>query len=136
MSEVRATFWVLFHSERGITTEQVEQALRALPRVQVELASQSTFVVHDRSWPAVACEVFVCYEPNTSVRDESEDIADLFGLERSDKAYIATCDRRFEISYDIDVEMDCSNAWIRATNVLQALVPEHVLFDLLSGRFP
>ncbi len=121
---------ILFHNTRDVATETVAQTLAQIPDVRIEIVEPSRIIVWKDSWPI---RVWCAKEPH--VLQESGEIAELFATERQDRGIIASSDRRFEVSYEPDPDMNYFNTWLFVIEKLFPLVQGKV-FDPTDGTFP
>jgi len=108
---------VLFHSDHSITIQQVAEALQSLPRVEVTVVDPTRIIVHQDQWSFT-----VTYTDRPYVRTELQEMAERFASGRPDKDFIATCDRRFAISWVPDPNMAYFNTWLFVTHKVESLV--------------
>jgi hypothetical protein len=109
--------FILFHSDQRVTMPQVAEALGSLPGVEVAIIGPSKIVVREDGWPFT-----VYYATVPHVLAESHEMAQSHAAGRPDEEFIATCDRRFEVSWIPDPQMKHFNTWLFVTHKVEALV--------------
>lgn len=75
----------------------------------------------------------IYWEENLDVLAEAQEIADRFAVNRSDKAVIASCNRRITTSGDPDPNMDHFNDFVHVIEVLESIEDTYI-FDPGEGK--
>lgn len=73
--------------------------------------------------------LYMYLQSEPHVLEESQEIANIFGRNHPDRAVIATCDSRFEISCDLDKRMDHFNDYILTLEQLSSISGVFVFED-------
>ena len=111
---------VLFQSTNDPGVDAVAANLVDVPgdgRVRVQMVEPHHLIVWDGNWP-----IHVWYEDKPHIRDEAQEVAELFATGHPDQEWIAACDRRFVVTYEPEVEMKYFNTWLLVTERLARLV--------------
>ena len=128
---------ILFSGHRDVTLELAEAALRAY---------QQNWTVERRAWEYQGREmaylvvreggheVNVALNSEETVLEESKEIAEAYASGRPDAAKIAAADRRFELGFELRVDMDNFNTVVFVQHALRDLLGRDCVTFMASAE--
>jgi hypothetical protein len=120
---------ILFSQENDPSMALIAEQLPSIGFVRDVKLEGTKITIH-----AEDAEFRVYYENEFYVIGESSEIGEEFAKDRQDRDYIAQCEKRFVIYWDVEDDGEFVTSLIRVTDILS----EHVkgkLFDPTEGIF-
>lgn len=129
MFDSASVMLILYSKDSSVPFSDIVSSLSEIPGLHIEEVANSHLIATEDSWPI---DIFVNDSPH--VLTESRDLAQRFST-RSDNSFIAASDRRIEVSYPVDPQMEHFNTWLLITDKLAHLV-HGMIYDTASSTFP